>query len=275
MFMETLVIAMHELRISLTSKRVLFAAGIIILGAALITTTALNVAKDNQVQMITSFGQMHMKAGDKRKMQKALKAFMGRKGDIVEYRMEKPLLLSFVFFMVLLFFPFVVAILAYDAIADEIRGGAVRFLLSRARRASLLLGKYMAHGILLLALLTLGYLSVLVSGLYALQGSMGAWLRETSSLIILSWIMTLGYLGWVLFASSMVKKPFLALMLSIAGLLVMGIVGLTRFHAYSPNFYKIDLLGPPTMAYQSAGIFLGFAALMLFCAGGLLQWRDL
>lgn len=275
MLMEIIVIAMHELRIGITSKRLLFAAGIIVLGAGLITTAALNVAKDHRVQMLTTFVPMNAKQVNQKKIKAGLKAVFGNKSEIVEYRMKRPLLLSFAFFMFVLFFPFVVAIIAYDSIADEIQGGAVRFLLSRARRASLLLGKYMAQAILILGMLFLGYFSVLGSGLYALQGSLFPWFREAFSLVILTWIMALGYLGWVLLASSMVRKPFMALMISIAGLLVMGIVGLTRYHSFSPNFYKMDLLGPPAMAYQSGAIFIGFAALMLGLAGALLQWRDL
>lgn len=279
MIRETLVLLAHELRLGLTNRRLLLAAGIVVLGAVLVTTTAINVAKSQGVAAITAFGQLtqqgHQNAAQQRKVKKALRAFLGRKADIVEYRLETPLLLTFVFVMVVLFFPFVVALLAYDAIAREIQAGAIRFLLPRARRVSIVLGKFGAQAITLLVLIATGFLCVVLSGAYALEGPLLAWLRESLSMAVLAWLMSLGYLAWCLFASSLVRRPFVSLMIAVVGLLAMGILGLTRWGGASPNAYKIDLLGPPAMAGQAAAVFLGFALVMLALSMIVLQARDL
>ncbi len=275
MFREVLVILLHELKLGLRNKRILLAAGIVVLSATLITTGAIKISQNKGVAMLTTFGQMGMAKQDKRKMKRTLRGFMGKRADIVEYRMKTPILLSFVFIMVLIFFPFMIVLLAYDTMSSEVQNGAIRFLLPRARRSSIVLGKFLAHAIWLFALLWVGFLVVVLSGVYALEGPLFSWLREASSLSVLAWVMSLGYLGWTLLASSVVRRPFIGLLIGVVGLLVMGIAGLTQIHAFSPNYYKIEILGPPAMVLQSSVIFVVMAVATVGLAMGILQRRDL
>ena len=275
MIREILVIMVHELKLGLRSKRALLTSGIVILAAVLITNGAIRISQNPGFAMLTAFGQMGIKQQDKRKMKKVMRGFMGRRADIVEYRMESPMLLVFVFIMTLLFFPFLVVLLAYDSVAAEIQGGAIRYLLPRARRASILLGKFSAHAVWIFILLLVGFLTTVLSGAYALQGPLGAWLKAASSLAMLAWVVSLGYLGWTLLASSLVRRPFFALLLGIGGLLVMGIVGLTSIQLISPNYYKIEMLGPPQMATQAGAVFVAMTAITVGLAITILQMRDL
>ena len=279
MIKEILVVLLHELRLSLTSKRVILAAAIIILGAVLMSVGLIKLSRTEQATILTAAGrtaQMTMSTQEKGKLREELAEILGEKAEIVEYRLKTPLLLVIVFWLTSIFFPFLVAMLGYDSMAGEVKDGAIRFLLTRGRRSSILLGKYLAQCAWLLILLLLGLLAVALCGIVMLDdAAVLVWLRDSLVLTLFAWILSAAYLALVLAFSCMVRRPFAALMLSVVGLLAMGIWGVTPWKVACPNYYKLGLLGPPEMALKAVGVFVIMAVLMLLAAASLLRVRDL
>lgn len=276
MIREIHSIFFQELRIALRSKRALLTFGIVLLATVLSTTAAIRVSKNKGTKMLTAFGQIGLEKNDKAKMKNMLHKLLGEKrARVVEYRIQTPLLLSFMYLVAVIFFPFFVVMLTYDSIAAEVESGSIRFLLPRARRASIVMGKFLAHAALLLLLLVVGYLAILGTGMTAFQGPLAAWLQATFAMVLLTWVVSVGYLGWSLLASSLVKRPFSALFLGVGGLLVMGILGSTSFNYLIPNHYKLDMLGPPDIVWKASCVFLAMTVITVGAAIAALQRRDL
>jgi ABC-2 type transport system permease protein len=130
-----------------------------------------------------------------------------------------PILIFIGFRAALLFFPVWIALLGYDAVSDELATRSIRYVSVRARRGSILLGKYLALGSALLALLLLLNLELVFFARQLNPQFNGGLLWLT---LLRCWgactLFALGYLGLTLLCSTLVRSPALALALNITSL---------------------------------------------------------
>src|SRR5215470_4859273 len=88
---------------------------------------------------------------------------------------ELPLLVPFVFRVTLFFLPLFIALLGYDQLSAEVATGSVRYLAVRARRGSILAGKFLAQAVVMGMLLAL-----VVGGLFAAGAGLRSGLEPLS-----------------------------------------------------------------------------------------------
>ena len=87
---------------------------------------------------------------------------VGDDGGAFQRLSELPLLVPIVFRVSLFFLPLFIALLGYDQLSAELSTGSVRYLAVRARRGSILGGKFVAQALVLGVLL-----GVVLVGLFA------------------------------------------------------------------------------------------------------------
>jgi ABC-type transport system involved in multi-copper enzyme maturation permease subunit len=87
------------------------------------------------------------------KKREFLKNFSRNSEATVEVIAEVPLVLLLVFFATILFIPLLIALMGFDQISAEVGPKSIRFLVVRAQRSSVLLGKYLSQLTVLAVLL--------------------------------------------------------------------------------------------------------------------------
>lgn len=213
-------------------------------------------------------------------------------------------IVSAVFNITLYFLPFYIAVLGFDQISGEIGPRSIRYLTVRTHRSSILWGKFLAQATFLGA-------SVLVVDLAILGAT--RWLSKASAFdigttLLKCWlaavIFSLAYLALSSLFSALFRSSAASLIFNffaLFGLLLMNIVGaiaakaaessssgdgaeapsrvvtaLSWLRYASPWHYSSDLLDPDRLkVFQSAGVFVGFAAGFLALGYAVLRRRDI
>ncbi len=192
-----------------------------------------------------------------------------------------------VFYLSLFFLPIYVALMGFDQVSGEVGPRSIRYLTVRARRSSVLLGKFLAQTTVLLGLVCLLDLALCVYAWLTTPGFGSAtfvlyvlrfWLAST--------VFSLAFLALTSLCSSLTPNSAVSLILNISVLLLSFLVWTTalldRGHPLrairylSPLRYSLRLVYPE--AWDVAGSVAAYVFFTLLFLGGaffVLRERDL
>lgn len=215
----------------------------------------------------------------------------------VESIADVPIVLLLVFFVTTLMLPLLIALMGFDQISAEIGPRSIRYLLVRAQRGSVLLGKY-ASQVTVLAVLLLISVAAMVGVTRALNddfgwGDMFAW---GARLWVVSLIIGCVYAALTSLCSALTRLGALSLFLNIILLFTFWLVSLVSnlwvlpgstglfgqkesVLAYTryllPSSYESQMLSTSFLELGSGLIaFVGFTLLFLGAASVVLDRRD-
>ena len=210
-----------------------------------------------------------------------------------------PLVVLVVFKLTLFFLPAYVALMGFDQVSGEVASRSIRYLVARARRSSVLFGKFVAHAAVLLALVLAIDLAIFLYARFTHPdfgwGQMvGALLRFWLAAIVFA----LAYLSLTTLCSTLFRSPAVSLVFNFLALFALWLLNAasaagTRYEmtaegvrqepaswiAYlrylTPSHYSNDLLHPAFGPFAaSAGAYVAFAAAYLLAAWAVLRARD-
>lgn len=215
-----------------------------------------------------------------------------------------PLVLLVVFKLTVRFVPLFIALMGFDQLAGEVGPKSVRYLVVRARRSSIVLGKFLAQATifaLLLAVCTV--LMVVVARILNADFSAGQVVLWTLKLIGSSLVLALAYLALTALCSALTRQSAVSLVLNVMGLFVIWFVAFVGEvswrlpgEAAAPNSLAMlksesalaylryasvwhfgqDLLHPQWQRFLSAGVVhVGFALVFIGLALLAIRKRDL
>jgi ABC-2 type transport system permease protein len=207
---------------------------------------------------------------------------------------ELPLIVPLVFRVSLFFLPLYVTLIGFDQLSAEVGSKSVRYLVFRARRASILFGKFLAQAVVLLGLLLVVQLGVFIAG------GVGRPIADPRAYgldLVRFWgagaALALAYLALSTLASALTTTPAGSLFCNIGLLLgfwALDVVGsraafLRRLGGtaswteslrwLSPSAYASGLLGPASATLGSITAYAVFGGLFLVLAWATFRVRDL
>lgn len=198
--------------------------------------------------------------------------------------MPLPILVAFYFS--LFFLPIYVALMGFDQVSGELGPRSIRYLTVRARRSSVLLGKFLAQSTILLALVWLLDLGLCVYT-WVTTPDFGAASFGLNLLRfwMVSTVFSLAFLALTSFCSSLTPNPAVSLILNFTALLLSFLFWTTaRFEEghplrllryLSPLRYSLRLLYPDAADVAGAvAAYLVFTVLFLGGALFILRERD-
>lgn len=219
--------------------------------------------------------------------------FLGAEGAALERLTELPLLVPLVFAADLFFLPLFIALLGYDQLSAETATGSVRYLAVRARRGSILAGKFLAQAVVMGLLL-----SLVVGGLFVAGAGLRPGLEPLpyAAAAARFWAggaaLAFGYLALTALSSAMTSSPGSSLLLNVGALFgfwILHAVGSRAalvhrmggpaswtegFRWLSPSAYASGVLGSTTALLSSATAYAVFGALFLGVAWAVFRARD-
>ena len=132
-----------------------------------------------------------------------------------------PLAVQGVFYLSLFFLPVYAALMGFDQVSGEVGPRSIRYLTVRARRTSVLLGKFLAQATLLLGLVLGSTCASASTRASPRRGS--AWPRSRCSLFkfwMASTVFTLAYLALTTLCSSLFRTPPVSLVSNLVVLML-------------------------------------------------------
>lgn len=206
-----------------------------------------------------------------------------------------PVVVLIVFRITLFFLPIYVALMGFDQLSGELAPRSLRFLVVRARRASILSGKFLVQAGLLIGLVLVIDLCITLYALFmeadfplvaALPGLVKLWLAAS--------LFSLAYVALTTLCSAISKTPAVSLALNFLLLLIFwlaDVVGSGRammaeasgepipatawLRYASPSHYASGLLDPDMTTFlTSVGAYAAFASLFMALALLVLRVRD-
>lgn len=217
--------------------------------------------------------------------------------SMIEALAAVPLVVLFVFKLTLFFLPLYIALMGFDQISAEIAQRSMRFLTVRARRSSVLTGKFLSQATILLALLTLVNLGIfgfarVTNSDFALRDAAITFGKFTLAAIVFS----LAYVSLTSLCSTFFRSPAVSLIANIIALFgfwLLNTIGerarlynlyvtkddsptaLELVRLASPSNYSANLLNPSLRPLaESAGAYLAFTLLFMLLAHLSLRARD-
>jgi ABC-2 type transport system permease protein len=198
-----------------------------------------------------------------------------------------PLPILVAFYLSLFFLPLYVALMGFDQVSGELGPRSIRYLTVRARRSSVLLGKFLAQTTILLGLVWLLDLGLC---LYTWVTTPGFGAADFGLNLLRFWmvstVFSLAFLALTSFCSTLSPNPAVSLLINFSALLISFLFWTTarldegnplRLIRYlSPLRYSLRLLYPD--AGDVAGAVVAYLVFtVLFLGGGLfiLRERDL
>ncbi|MDF1702457.1 MAG: hypothetical protein P1V36_15005 [Planctomycetota bacterium] len=218
----------------------------------------------------------------------AVKWITGQDQAEVEYLLrEQPALLSVIWLMLLLLFPFVTSIGSFNQTAGDIGNRGLRYLLLRTERSNIYLGRtlgtlyFSTASLILLMILVLLYVGLKLN-LYSFGALMGSGVQGFLALLFLS-LPYITLCGWV---SSLFDSAFasLAICLGLGGAPIIAISAIdANTHAdlewlerLLPWGWKYELLsGDIGTRLTAYAVMLGFTLLFLLLGMRHFNRRDL
>ncbi|WP_426751603.1 ABC transporter permease [Myxococcus sp. Y35] len=207
---------------------------------------------------------------------------------MIEALEQVPLEVLAVFKITLFFLPAYIALMGFDQISGEVGPRSMRYLTVRARRSSVLLGKFLTQATLLLGLVLIIDLAIFV---YARVANPDFGFATMALNLLKFWlaaiVFSLAYVALTTLCSSLFRSPAVSLVFNFILLFVFwlmdtigrasGDTGSLRFLRYlSPSYYAGDLLHPGLAQFGASGAaYAGFALVFLVAAYGILRARDL
>jgi ABC-2 type transport system permease protein len=218
---------------------------------------------------------------------------------MIEALSRIPLVVLIVFKLTLFFLPAYVALMGFDQVSGEVGSKSIRYLVVRARRSSVLFGKFAAHAAVLLALVLAIDLAIFLYA-KATHPEFG-WMAMARALLrfwVAAIVFSLAYLALTTLCSTLFRSPAVSLVFNFMALFALWLLNAassagihyelgphgirnepTSWIAYlrylTPSHYSNNLLHPAFGPFAaSAGAFAVFAAAFLFAAWAVLRARD-
>ncbi len=275
-------------------------------GLALTIVGSINHQLNSQVDQAVAAGQVDAAAAAKQAIEgrkKFLSTFFTDDDQLLDFLSAMPLVLFVVFKLTMVFTPLFIALMSFDQISGEIGPKSIRYLVVRARRSSILLGKFaaqatLASGLLVLCTLMMVIVAKVLNDDFTVTAAILIGLKLAAVLVVFA----MAYLGLSSLCSSVTKQSGVSLVLNVILLFViwsMAFIGnLVRLPGEEATFGSLasiktehwvgymrygsvwnfgqDLLHPEPARFLSAGmVHLGFALLFLGLAHLALRRRDL
>lgn len=302
---ETWVVARAEAARTFRSARVivLFALYALFMVIVLFVTAAVTDALSSslQAQLQDAPDQEQAKAA----LEGARSGFLGWVLDadpaLLEALRDVPLLVIVVFKISLFWLPPYLVLMAFDQISAEVGQRSIRYLTVRARRWSILLGKFLAQAAVLLALVfTIDLAIFLYAKLTNDTFSWGLMMVTLLKFWSASLVFALAYLALTMLCSALFRQGALSLIFNFFALFVfwlinaIGSIGVTRellpsgmpgperitsqvayLRYVTPSHYSTGLLHPDLKVFAvSAGAYVGFAVVFMLLAWAIFRARD-
>jgi ABC-type transport system involved in multi-copper enzyme maturation permease subunit len=201
---------------------------------------------------------------------------------------QVPLVVLVVFKITLVFLPIYIAIMGFDQVSGEVGPRSIRYLTVRARRSSLLLGKFLSQATVLLGLVLIIDLAIFIYAAFTTPDfSPAAFALNLLKFWLAAVVFSLAYLALTTFCSGLFRSPALSLIFNIFMLFVFWLVntigslaaegspvGYVRY--LSPSHYANNLLHPRLAEFAVSGAaYAAFAVVFLGSALFVLRARDL
>ncbi len=290
---ETLVIWAAELRRAMKSGRAIVLLGLYSMFSALVLLVVGFVTRDLQAQLnaklAESGGDSELATQAAEQMHRGVLGFLANNDAAMMEALEQvPIVVLIVFKITLFFLPAYIALMGFDQVSGEVGPRSMRYLTVRARRSSVLLGKFLCQATLLVGLVLIIDLAIfiyarIINDDFAAGVLVLNLLKFWSATIVFS----LAYVSLTTLCSSLFRSPAVSLVFNFILLFVfwlMDSVGravgednVLRFLRYlSPSYYSVNLLHPKLAEFAVSGAaYAAFAAVFLFGAYGVLRARDL
>lgn len=294
-----LTITVHELRVALRTKRALVVAAAY-LGCATLAgvfyVLSLRELEQQAIDLLIERGADPLlaagglSAAAQPAFEQAIAFFADTDVGSLHPTLTHTVVLPFLLWGSLAFLPFLIVLTSFDQMAQVLHSRSVCYSTLRASRTVLLLGKAAAQVILFATLLVASALAMLgtASGLLETFHLTDA-LWGAARLLLLLMPFGLCYVGLSTLASSLVRQPFVALLIALAlmvGLRTLNlfrlvdadgpIAALRHLRWLSPAAYHTGLWRAGwTDAAQSSVAYLGFTVAFLLIAALQLETRDL
>ncbi len=200
---------------------------------------------------------------------------------------KTPLSVLMVFYLSLFFLPLYVALMGFDQVSGEVGPRSIRYLTVRARRASVLLGKFLAQTTVLLGLVFLLDVGLCVYAWATTPGfDLAAFVTQVLRFWLASTVFSLAFLALTSLCSSVTTNSSVSLLLNFSVLVLSLLFWMTALYDeghplrairyLSPLRYSTRLLYPQPM--DVAGSVVAYAVFTLLFLGGaffVLRRRDL
>ncbi|WP_217440346.1 MULTISPECIES: ABC transporter permease [unclassified Myxococcus] len=290
---ETLVIWGAELQRAVRSGRAVVLLGLYSMFSALVLLVIGKLTSDLRTAMNERLAGAGADAESAtRLMEETRKGVLGfltsNDTSMMEALAQVPIEVLLVFKVTLFFLPAYVALMGFDQISGEVAPRSMRYLTVRARRSSVLLGKFLTQAALLVGLVLVIDLAIFIYARIANPdfGS-AALIINLLKFWFAAIVFSLAYVALTTLCSSLFRTPGVSLVFNFILLFVFwlmdtvgrasGETGTLRFLRYlSPSNYAGDLLHPKFTEFGISGAaYAGFATLFLLGAYGALRARDL
>lgn len=223
-----------------------------------------------------------------------LSFLVGDDGGAFQRLSELPLLVPLVFRVTLFFLPLFVALLGYDQLSAELSTGSVRYLTVRARRGSILGGKFLAQAVVMGVLLGVVLVGLFVAGAGLRPGlEPGPYAAAAARFWVGGSALAFGYLALTALSSAASSSPGGSLFLNLGALFAFWLLDTIGGRAavvrrmggpeswteqlrwLSPSTYASGVLGSSSALLTSAAAYGAFGALFLAIAWAAFRARDL
>lgn len=204
---------------------------------------------------------------------------------ILEALKQIPLVIVIVFKVTLLFLPVYVALIGFDQMSAELSQRSIRYLTLRARRSSIMFGKFAAQAALLVGLVLLVDLGIFLYARVTNDDFAAALAAKTLLRFWLAAIVfSVAYVSLTSLCSALFRAPALSLVVNFAALFgfwLLDAIGqpdtaLAALRYLSPSQYSANLLHPRLGEFAiSSGAYAGFGAAFLCLAYLVMRTRDL
>jgi len=215
--------------------------------------------------------------GSRDEIKQLLTTKLGQDSSLVDYLASIPFAVMAFFWLTQTFLPMLISVISSDVLNREIRTRAARFVLLRASRTSLVLGKVMSHLVLLIVpailswIVFLAYVSIRLTGF-----DVGAAIPQ--ALVFMGYTIVFGfcYLGLTALVSSLVDGAAVTVLVTFACLITLSIIGgIDSIGWISPSWYRYKLWYPHAAnIITGLGAYLGFGLLFFAAAWQRIVRRD-
>lgn len=290
---EIAVIWSAETRRSVRSGRAVVLLGLYSMFSALVLLIVGSIANAIRKQAEERLAQMGADAASAAELaaeaKKSLLGFLAQNDTaMAEALAQVPLVVVVVFKITLFFLPAYVALMGFDQISGEVGPRSIRYLTVRARRSSLLLGKFLTQASLLVGLVLVIDLAIFIYAKVTNPDfTVGAMALGLLKYWLAALVFSLAYLAMTTFCSAIFRSPAVSLVFNFILLLtfwLMDTVGrayvdqgpIEYLRFLSPSFYSTNLLHPDVAKFGVSGLaYAAFALIFLGGAHAVLRARDL
>ncbi|CAM3557414.1 ABC transporter permease subunit [Corallococcus sp. ZKHCc1 1396] len=287
------VIWAAELRRAVRSGRALVLLGLYSMFSALVLLVVGFVTRELQTQvndkLMAAGADAEATARAADEMHQGVLGFLTSNDTAMMQALSQvPIVVLVVFKITLFFLPAYIALMGFDQVSGEVGPRSIRYLTVRARRSSVLMGKFLSQATLLLGLVLVIDLAIFVyARILNPDFAMGLLVVNLLKFWGATIVFSLAYVALTTLCSSLFRSPAVSLVFNFILLFVfwlMDSVGravadtsLLRFVRYlSPSYYSGNLLHPQLAEFAGSGAaYAAFAAIFLGGAYGVLRARDL